>query len=296
MTAARANAVARRAELLLRNWARALGARAGDPGSARLEAEVLLGAVLGCSRGALLALGELSEEALAACQALVDRRVADGSPVAYLIGRRDFYDLTLVVDERVLVPRPETETLVEAFADLDQAGRVPAGPVADWGTGSGAVALVTARRRAVLAIDRSRPALDLAALNVARREVGGARPAGAIQLAQCDGLSAVRPGSLAAVLANPPYVEPEDWAGLSADVRHEPQSALVPREGDVAELYDTLARQAAAALVPQGWLLTEIGWGQAERVVQSCEAAGLTSVQRHRDLAGIERVIAAQRP
>ncbi len=280
----------------MRAWALALRARAGDPGSARLEAEVLLGSVLGCSRADLLTLDELSEDALGACQALVDRRVADGSPVAYLIGRRDFYDLTLVVDERVLVPRPETETLVEAFADLDEGGQVPPGPVVDWGTGSGAVALVTARRRGVLAIDRSRPALDLAALNVAGREVGGPGETHAIQLVQCDGLSAARPGSLAAVLANPPYVEPEDWAELSEDVRHEPQSALVPREGDVTQLYDTLARQAAVALVPRGWLLTEIGRGQAERVVQSCEAAGLTSVQRHHDLAGIERVIAAQRP
>lgn len=242
----------------------------------------------------MLTLGELSEVDLAACQALVDRRVADGWPVAYLIGRRDFFDLSLVVDERVLVPRPETETLVEAFADLDQAGRVPPGAVADWGTGSGAVALVTSRRRAVLALDRSWPALQLAALNVAGRAAAGPRETQAIQLAQCDGLSAVRPGSLAAVLANPPYIEPDDWAGLSDDVRHEPFNALVPRGGDVADLYDTLAREAAAALVPQGWLLTEIGWGQADRVAQSCKEAGLTSVQRHRDLAGVERVIVAQ--
>ena len=255
----------------------------------------MLGSVLGCSRGDLLTVDELSEESLAACQVLVDRRVAEGLPVAYLVGQRGFYDLSLAVDERVLVPRPETETLVEVFVDLDQTGLVPPGPVADWGTGSGAVALVTARRRPVLAIDRSLPALELAAINVASRDLGGAPRSGAIQLAQCDGLSAVRPGSLAAVLANPPYVEPDEWAGLPDDVRHEPFNALVPRDGDVAELYDTLARQAALALSPRGWLLTEIGWGQAERVVQSCVEAGLTSVQRHRDLAGVERVIVAQR-
>lgn len=248
--------------------------------------------MLGCRRGALLALDEVTEESAAACQALVDRRLADGTPVAYLVGRREFHDLSLVVDERVLIPRPETETLVEVFAALDAEGQVPPGVLVDWGTGSGAVALVAARRRPVLAIDRSGAALELAALNIAGRR---ATEEQAIQLALCDGLSAIRPGSVAAVLANPPYVSADEWSRLSDDVRHEPRSALVPGDGDVPGLYDRLARRAAEALCPGGWLLTEIGWGQAERVARSCREAALTVSRRVRDLAGVERVIVARR-
>jgi release factor glutamine methyltransferase len=253
----------------------------------------LLGFVLGVSRGALLTLDQLSDAAASAAQSLVDRRVDEGFPVAYLIGRRDFYDLSLTVDERVLIPRPETETLVETFASLDERGRVPPGAVVDWGTGSGAVALVTARRRPVLAIDRSWGALELASINVAACRVPGWQ---AIQLARCDGLSAVLPGTLAAVLANPPYIEAEEWAGLPADVRHEPLSALVPRGGDVATLYSRLAAEAAVALKPGGWLLTEIGWTQGSMVAQACTRATLSSVDVLQDLAGLDRVVVAQRP
>jgi release factor glutamine methyltransferase len=295
MQAARADAVARRAEDFLRDCARALLTRAGDPGSARLEAEVLLASILGCSRGSLLTLDTLEPESVAACQALVDRRVADGYPVAYLVGRREFCDLSLAVDERVLVPRPETETLVGAFDSLDDAGVVPPGPVIDWGTGSGALALMAARRRPVLAVDRSAPALQVAADNVARCTARAPAGSRAILLCRGDALSAVSGESVAAVLANPPYVEPGEWAELPDDVRHEPRAALIPEHGDVDELYAQLAREATRVLLPGGWLLTEIGWGQADRVASCCERAGLGDLRRLLDLAGVERVIAARR-
>jgi release factor glutamine methyltransferase len=236
----------------------------------------------------LLTLDALDVESEAACRALVERRVADGTPVAYLIGSREFSDLSLTVDERVLVPRPETETLVDAFGSLEDAGDLPPGPVIDWGTGSGAVALMAARRRPVLAVDHSAPALQVAAGNVARHRLP-------IMLVQADALSAVSAGAVAAVLANPPYIDADEWPALPDDVRHEPRCALIPRDGDVDSLYALLAREAARVLRPGGWLLTEIGLGQGDRVVESCELAGLGSVRRLDDLAGVERVIAARR-
>jgi release factor glutamine methyltransferase len=278
------------ADAALRRATTALSPRAGELAAARLEAELLLAHALGVERPALLLAGPLSAHAQAAFAALVEQRVATGRPVAYLLGRRSFFDLELLVDERVLIPRPESERVVEVALALLAEGQAPAGLLADRGTGSGCLALVLSRARPVLAIDVSAEALQVAEANAAR--------AGLLERVlpvRADGLSCVRPASLALVVANPPYVEPHELAGLPEDVRrHEPHAALVPSEGSVAAMFARLLAEARAALAPRGWLVTEVGAGQAALVAGLASAAGYGWTAIHSDAAGIERVVAAR--
>jgi len=265
--------------------------RAGGLAGGRLEAEVLLAHALGCTRAQLLLRGAVDQGESAAFEALVCRRVESGVPVAYLTGRRGFRDLELAVDERVLVPRPETETVVDVIEELLASGQVPAGPLVDRGTGSGNIALSVCSHRPVLASDISSSALEVAAANLR------AAPAGAgVTLVLADGLSFLRPGSVAAVLANPPYIEPEQLDGLPEDVRsHEPLAALVPGEGSAQAMYARLLDESRAALVPGGWLITEVGAGQAALVAGLASVNGFGWVDVRDDLAGIARVVAARR-
>lgn len=269
----------------------ALLARAGDASGASLEADLLLAHALGCSRAQLLLRTVLEAHEVAAFRALLVQRVEHARPVAYLTGRRAFRELELYVDERVLVPRPETELLVDVFLELEARGEVPPGPVADRGTGSGCLALSVAGRRKVIAVDLSAGALAVAARNV---DLCGA--AGRVALLQSDGLAALAHGSLAAVLANPPYVSASEHARLPEDVRrHEPRLALVPPDGDVAGMYARLLPEALRALAPGGWLCTEVGAGQAGWVAQLASGSGCDRVEVRRDLAGIERVVALRK-
>ena len=279
------------AEAALRSAAAQLTARAGDLAGARLEADVLLAHVLGLTRAQLLLRGVLDESNRAAFCALVARRVETGVPVAYLTGRRGFRDLVLDVDERVLVPRPETETVVDVFEELISAGDLPPGPLVDRGTGSGNIALAVCGHRPVLATDLSIDALEVAAGNL-RAATGGS----GVTLVRADGLGFLRPGSVAAVLVNPPYVEPEQVASLPEDVRlHEPLTALVPGEGSARAMFERLLEQSRVALVNGGWLITEVGAGQAALVAGMASVRGFGWVFVRADLAGIERVVAARR-
>lgn len=299
----------------------------GDASEARLEAELLLAHGLGLTRAQLVRVlltgAPAGEPAWAPAtdlaviraefQALLRQRLEQRRPLAYLLGWRDFWDLRLVVDEGVLVPRPDTECLVEALLDADTAGELPDGVVYDVGTGSGAVALALSERRSVLAGELSPAALDVARRNLARlargealaepgeppdearRARGGERAARVLLLA-ADGLGAVGDERLAAVVANPPYVEPGDHARLQPEVRHEPRVALVPADGDVRAVYAGLAREARRVLRPGGLLLVEVGAGQAGWVARACGEAGLEHVGTRPDLAGIPRVVVARRP
>lgn len=267
--------------------ARRLVPRAGDAGTARLEAEVLLAHVLGTSRGALLRGDPIRDADAERFEVLVTERAERARPVAYITGHQPFLDLDLLVDERVLVPRPETEGLVEAYVRREQAGDVPAGPVLDRGTGSGAIALGLPAGRRVLATDLSEGALEVARLNVERCGADDR-----VRLARMDGLDGVGDGCLAAVLANPPYVEPEEHATLAPDVTlWEPREALVPARGTVTDVYAALVTDARRVLRPGGWLLTEVGLGQAGRVAGLMEQAGFLDVVAETDLAGIDRVV-----
>ncbi len=256
----------------------------------RLEAEVLLGHVLGLDRLGLLRERDrvLDAATAAACLALVARREA-GEPVAYLTGRREFWSLALEVDPRVLVPRPETEVLVETALAL--AAQAPDGPIVDVGTGSGAIALALARElpaRCIVAVDDSAAALAVAAANVARHAPGR------VDLRESDLLHGFAAASLALVVSNPPYVE-DDYPGLStAALCHEPRHALAAG-ADGLDVIRRLVPQARHALGEGGWLALEHGATQGPAVRALFAAAGFRDLVTQRDLAGHERVTAGRR-
>lgn len=254
----------------------AIGASGSE--SPRLDAELLLAHVLGVGRQQLVLDRDLvvAGSQIRAYQDLVRRRAVERTPVAYLLGTRGFRHIELAVDPRVLVPRPETEHLVEAALGLPHGARV-----ADIGTGSGAVALALADERPdlrVVATDISADALAVAGGNAERLGLQ-------VEFAQGDLLDAVD-GPLDAVVSNPPYVE--DGAALPPDVaRHEPAGALFAG-ADGLDVYRRLVPQAAARAP---FLAVEVGAGQAGVVGALMRAAGFTGVQTHRDLAGIDRVV-----
>jgi release factor glutamine methyltransferase len=277
---------------LLHAAAVALVPRAGSLETARLEAELLLVHALGAGgRERLLVLRAVPAEVEERFRAAVAERLATGRPVAYMIGHREFLEFDLLVDPRVLVPRPETETVADVLDGLLERGALPPGPVVDRGTGSGNLALAVRGRRPVLATD-----LSADALQVARENLRRCGPDFAVQLVLADGLSCLREQSVAAVLANPPYIEPAELAALPEDVRlHEPAAALVPGEGSARAMFRRLLGEARAALRPGGWLLTEVGAGQAAMVAELASVLGFAWVELRADLAGIDRVVAARR-
>lgn len=258
-------------------------ARAASAGLARLDAQLLLLHALGrpaSDRGWLIAHDDdaLAEHIHRTYDDLCARRAA-GEPLAYLVGAREFFGLTLAVDARVLVPRPETEHLVEWALEVLQGSAQPA--VIDLGTGSGAIALALARQRPdarVEAVDASAGALEVAAANAGALGVQVAFRQGN----WLDGL----PGPYDLIVSNPPYVAGAD-PHLAA-LTHEPLSALAAGADGLDDLR-VIASQAPARLRPGGWLLLEHGHDQAEAVRGLLETAGLESVHSRPDLAGIAR-------
>lgn len=264
--------------------------------SPRLEAELLLGKGLGVSRLDLYLRFDqpLTEAELDACRELVRRRGAR-EPLAHVLGEKEFRSLAFAVGPGVLVPRPETETLVEsALAFLEGQGDGPQ-LAADVGTGSGCVAIALAVARPALRIvatDVSARALSCAAANAARHGV-----AGRVQLVRGSYLDSVAPGTgFDAIVSNPPYVRPEERGSLPAELAHEPPEALFPPGGDFDEVYRALARDARTHLRPGGALFAETGESDGERVAALFEAEGLVGARRIRDLGGAERVVAAATP
>lgn len=279
----------------LLTWTRAFFEKRGLD-SPRLTAELLLSQALDCQRIHLYTrFDEVVDEAARARFRDLVRRRAERVPVAYLTRRAHFLTFTLYVDERVMVPRPETEVLVEAFE-----ARVPDGPTVavDVGTGSGAIAVAVARCRPsmrVLAIDCSPEALAVAERNV--REHGLADRVVLIQgdlLAPLAGRADA--GAVTAVLANLPYVSEADLAAAEPEVRvYEPRIALCGGP-DGLDVLRRLIDQAPAALAPEAGLFLEIGAGQAAAVMALLEEQGAWhDVAVVRDYSGHERVIAARR-
>jgi release factor glutamine methyltransferase len=256
---------------------------AGHSESPRLDAELLLCKMLGLSRAGLIVRGEapLPASTNAAYQALLAGRIG-GAPIAYLTGEREFWSLPLRVTADVLVPRPETETLVERALELLPPDEPRA--VLDLGTGSGAIALAIASERPrarITAIDISAAALDVAAAN--------ARELGLLQIEWRSGSwFAEVPGErFDLIVANPPYLSDTDPALVR--LAAEPAVALASGPTGLESL-TAIAKSAPAHLSAQGWLLLEHGSMQAGEVARLLEDSGFTGIRSHADAAGLARL------
>lgn len=264
-------------------WARAELAESESPA---LDAEVLLAECMGTSRAHLYAWPDTPLDAGAErrFRGAIDAR-RTGVPVAYITGRRGFHALELEVCPGVLVPRSETELLVELALQLELG---PRARVLDAGCGSGAIALAIAAERpswSVFACDISTTAITVARRNARHLGLG-------VAFVRADWMAPFAPGCFDLVVSNPPYVAAGDPA-LGGDIRHEPRSALVAGPTGL----EALAKLAPSApLRAQGWLLTEHGHDQGAAVRGLLMDNGYRNVASHRDLAGHERATLGQRP
>jgi release factor glutamine methyltransferase len=268
----------------------------------RLDAELLLAEAKGCPRIALYtAFADVAEESERTAFRELVRRRAEGTPVAYLLGRREFYSLSFRVTPDVLIPRPETEFVVVALLDRvkerakDGGAGGEALAIADVGTGSGILAVCAAKyvpTARVTAIDISPAALDVARANAADHAV-----AGRIEFVEGDLLECVGDGAtFDFIVSNPPYVSENEFAELAPDVReHEPKAALVAGERGT-EAIERLVAQAAQRLRPGGWLLVEVSPMIEPAVRALIEAERrLELAATVKDLAGLPRVVQARR-
>ncbi len=264
--------------------------RHGSP-TARLDAELLIGHALDLGRVELYTGFErpLGDAELAACRELIARR-AKREPVAYILGRWGFRGLDVDVDRRVLVPRPETELVVDRCLLLLDG--VPSPSVVDVGTGSGAIALSLASEApgaAVCGCDISDGALEVARGNGARLGID-------VEWARSDLLEGLGGRRFDLIVSNPPYVAAAEIDALEPEVRDwEPRGATVAGESGL-EVVERLVSAAPDALEPGGALVLEVGAGQAGAASALMEAAGLGGVERDRDHAGIERIVWGRAP
>lgn len=255
------------------------------------EARLFLRAILGVSAARIAAYPEdtLTPEQAERFAELLARRAA-GEPVAYLLGVREFYGRDFQVSPAVLIPRPETELIVDLVRERVPAGAAPA--ILDLGTGSGALAVTLALElpaATVTAVDFSSAALAVARANAAAL---GAR----VRFVESDWFAALAAGErFDAIVGNPPYVADGDPHLAEGDVRFEPASALASGPAgldDIVRIVDA----APAYLAPGGWLLLEHGYDQAVAVRELLLAGGFVQVASARDLAGIERITLGCRP
>ncbi len=269
-------------------WLREAAGELSESESPKRDAEILLEQVTGNARTYLLAFGEteLTAEQEAQLAALLARRKT-GEPVAHLVGEREFWSLPLYVSAATLIPRPDTECLVEqALARLPAA----ACSILDLGTGTGAIALALATERrdcAVTAVDVMPDAVALAQRNVERHGLRN------VTVLQSSWFAALENRSFAMVVSNPPYIDEHDPHLAQGDVRFEPLTALVAAREGLADL-DHIVTTSRKHLLPGGWLLVEHGWTQGEAVRALFTQAGYAAVETCRDYGGNERLTLGQ--
>jgi release factor glutamine methyltransferase len=263
---------------------RDLAASFGESGvpSPRVDAEILVSDVLGITRSELYADGrEVSDDEAGRLESLAERRRAR-EPLAYILGEWGFRGLNLKVDRRALIPRPETEGVVERC--LVHLRDIPEPRVLDVGVGSGAIALSIADEHPgakVVGVDYCASALSLAEENRLRTAVDGR-----VRLLESNLLDEVA-GRFDLVVSNPPYVSPDEYESLQPEIRlYEPRKAVIG-----VEVGAEIAREARRVLVPGGWIVLECGDGQGAHLAAELEAFGYTDVVQTPDLAGRDRVV-----
>jgi release factor glutamine methyltransferase len=256
---------------------------------ATLEGQLLLQHLLNVNRAWLIAHQKDTLEANIhkAFRALINRRI-NGEPIAYILGYREFYGLKLKVTPDTLIPRPDTETLVEAALEKIEPD-LPLN-ICDLGTGTGAIALAIAKNRShaqVTAVDFSDKALEVARQNAQDLSILNC------QFLQSDWLSALKLNGqnqkFDVIVSNPPYIEADDAHLSQGDLRFEPLSALASGKDGLDDIR-TIISQAKNHLKPSGWLMLEHGYNQADSVSNLLKTAGFSEVSNARDLAGIQRV------
>ena len=274
----------------IRNWLREAVSRLTDSDSPKRDAEILLSLVTGKSRSWLIAFDDksLSVEQLAQLDVLLARRVA-GEPVAYLTGEREFWSLPLTVSPHTLIPRPDSEVLVEqALARLPSR----ACSVLDLGTGTGAIALAIASERPdcqITGVDRIPDAVELAQHNADKLVLKNTR------FFVSNWFSAFEAESFTLIVSNPPYIDATDQHLSQGDVRFEPLSALVADDHGLADIKMIVA-QAGKHLDAGGWLLLEHGWQQAAEVRQILQQHNFVAIETCQDYGGNDRVTLGQKP
>ena len=251
----------------------------------RIDAEILLQHVLDKGIAWLISYGDTtaSAEHTKAFYHLVEQR-HQGQPIAYLIGYRDFWTLSLEVNEHVLIPRPDTETLIEAALDCLDNNAAPT--LLDLGTGSGAIALTLAKERPqanVIAAEYQAQAIEVAKRNALKNNVSN------VEFIQSDWFESIDQDSKFDLIAsNPPYIEPNDEHLKQGDLRFEPITALTASENGLADLR-VIIQNSGRYLKPQGFLIVEHGYNQADKVRELFENNNFIDIELHKDINDLPR-------
>lgn len=274
--------------LSIKQWLQQASEQLAESGtdSAKLDAELLLCMVLNKNRGWLYGFNDqlLTEEQQQQLTLLLERRLI-GEPMAYITGQREFWSLTLATQPSTLIPRPDTETLVEWALELPLPDNAA---VLDLGAGTGAIALALASERSawqVLGVDLQAEAVRLAQYNAQANYLPQ------VQFKCSNWFSAIDT-NFDLIVSNPPYIDAQDPHLNQGDVRFEPHSALVADKQGLADI-EHIIQQAKLFLRSQGWLLLEHGYQQAEAVQQILQRHGFENIETRMDLAGQPRITGA---
>lgn len=272
------------------HWLREAISQLQESESPRRDAEILLEFVTGKGRTVILAFGEtaITDAQREQLDGLLARR-KQGEPIAHLTGVREFWSLPLFVSPATLIPRPDTECLVEQAL-----ARLPSDPcrILDLGTGTGAIALALASERPdceVTAVDRMPDAVELAQRNATQLAIHN------VHIRQSDWFSALPGQQFTMIVSNPPYIDEQDPHLVQGDVRFEPLTALVARDGGMADI-EHIIEQSRTRLEASGFLLLEHGWQQGAAVRDAFIRAGYQAVETCRDYGGNERITLGRKP